>query len=183
MGLVPHGPVRAVAAIVAGVHLEKVLRYPGTPAAVAALLADPDFIAEVCAASGALEWHVDVTGHASGAFSVVSSRHLPAEHVPEPARRLLGRNLKVRESDRWAAPAVDGSREGSLDLELPGAPVRARATMTLRPDGAGGAVQVLHGEIHATVPLVGARVERTASGPLLEALDQLEELAAARLRD
>ncbi len=162
-------------------QLEKVLRYPAEPEAVAALLADPDFIAEVCAASGALEWHVDVTGTPETAFSVVSSRHLPAEEVPEPARRLLGRNLRVRETDSWAAPAADGSREGSLTLEIPGAPVKARATMTLRSDGEGGAVQVLHGELRATVPLIGARVERTASGPLLEALDQLEELAALRL--
>ncbi len=163
-------------------HLEKVLRYPAAPDDVAALLADPEFVAEVCAASGALEWQVDVTGAPEAAFSVVSSRHLPAEEIPEPARRLLGRNLRVRESDHWAAPAADRSREGSLTLEIPGAPVRARASMVLRSDGPRSAVQVLHGEIHATVPLLGARVERTASGPLLEALDQLEDLAGARLR-
>lgn len=176
-------------------HLEKVLRYAAGPDAVAALLADPDFVAEVCAASGAHEWTVDVTGDHHGAFTVVSSRHLPVDQLPEAARRLLGRTLRVRETDRWQAPDAAGVRSGTVELDIPGAPVRARATMTLGPeDGPGGAasggasvpggtcsVQVLTGEIHATVPLLGARVERVAQGPLLEALDQLEETARRHL--
>ena len=175
-------------------HLEKVLRYAAEPDAVAALLADPEFVAEVCAASGAHEWTVDVTGDHHGAFTVVSSRQLPVEQLPEAARHLLGRTLRVRETDRWRAPDAEGVRSGTVELDIPGAPVRARATMTLAEDDAaagprgaaatsGGAcsVQVLTGQIHATVPLLGARVERVAQGPLLEALDQLEETARRRL--
>lgn len=163
-------------------NLEKVLRYAAEPDAVAALLADPEFVAAVCAASGAHEWTVDVTGEHDGAFSVVSSRQLPVDELPEAARRLLGRTLRVRETDRWQAPDAAGVRAGTIELEIPGAPVRARATMTLGPE-AGGArsVQVVSGQIHATVPLLGARVERVAQGPLLEALDQLEETARQRL--
>ena len=173
-------------------HLEKVLRYAADPDAVAALLADPEFVAEVCAASGAHEWTVDVTGDHHGAFTVLSSRQLPVEQLPEAARHLLGRTLRVRETDRWQAPDAAGVRSGTVELDIPGAPVRARATMTLRSDdGADGggasapegarSVQVLTGEIHATVPLLGARVERVARGPLLEALDQLEETARHHL--
>lgn len=164
-------------------NLQKVLRYAAEPDAVAALLADPEFVAEVCAASGAHEWTVDVTGEHDGAFSVVSSRHLPVDELPEAARRLLGRTLRVRETDRWQAPDADGVRSGTIELDIPGAPVRARATMTLGAEGSGGAasVQVVSGQIHATVPLLGARVERVAQGPLLEALDQLEETARQRL--
>lgn len=162
-------------------NLEKVLRYAAEPDAVAALLADPDFVAEVCAASGAHEWTVDVTGEHDGAFSVVSSRHLPVDELPETARRLLGRTLRVRETDRWQAPDATGVRTGTIELDIPGAPVRARATMTLGPEGGGRSVQVVSGQIHATVPLLGARVERVAQGPLLEALDQLEETARQRL--
>lgn len=162
-------------------HLEKTLRHPAPPAAVAALLADRGFVEEVCAASGATSWEVAVEGGAAGAFTVTSSRTLPTDDLPEAARRFVGADIRLREVDRWEAPAPDGSRRGTLDLEVPGAPVVARASLLLRPE-ADGSAQVVTGEITASVPLVGGRIEKTAAGPLLAALDDLERIAARRLR-
>jgi hypothetical protein len=163
------------------VHLEKTLRHPAPPAAVAALLADRGFVEEVCAASGATTWEVAVEGDAAGAFTVTSSRTLPTDDLPDAARRFVGASIHLREVDRWEPPAPDGTRRGSLELEVPGSPVVARASLVLRPQGDGSAQQVT-GEITASVPLVGSRIEKMAAGPLLQALDDLEQIAGRRLR-
>ncbi len=163
-------------------HLQKSLSYPAPTGEVAALLADRSFVDEVCAAGGTVSHEVDVQGDASGAFTVTSTRVLPTDELPDVARRFVGATLSLRQVDRWDAPASDGSRSGTLELEVPGAPVSARAAMTLRSDGAGGSQQVVDGDLTASVPLVGGRIEKAAVSPLLLALDQMESLAHRRLR-
>lgn len=163
-------------------HLQKALRHPAPPAEVAALLADRSFVEEVCAASGARSWEVEVTGDAAGAFTVTSTRVLPTDELPDVARRFVGETLSLREVDRWDAPGPDGSRTGTLELTVPGAPVRASAALALRGAGSGGTAHSLDGELKASIPLVGARIEKAASVPLLMALDQLEALAGQRLQ-
>lgn len=163
-------------------HLEKVLRYPAPASDVARLLADRAFVEEVCAASDAISWEVEVQGVADGAFTVTSTRVLPSHELPDAARRIIGASIRVREVDRWEAPGPDGARTGTLVLEVAGAPVTARAAMALTPlEGGSRTEQVLDGDLSATVPLIGARIERAAAGPLLQALDQLEDLARQRL--
>lgn len=163
-------------------HLEKSLSYPAPAGEVAALLADRSFVDEVCAAGGAVSHDVTVDGDPAGAFVVTSTRVLPTDELPDVARRFVGATLTLRQVDSWDAPAPDGSRSGTLALEVPGAPVAARAAMSLRPDGASGTHQVVDGDLTASVPLVGGRIEKAAVGPLLLALDQMESLAHRRLR-
>jgi hypothetical protein len=147
---------------------------------VAGLLADRDFVADVCAASAATAWDVEVSGGPEGAFTVTTVRTLPTDELPDTFRRLLGGSLQVRQVDSWQAPAGDGSRSGSTELAVVGKPVRATATMALRPGGS-GCEQVVTGELSAKVPLVGGRVERAAEPALVAALREQEQLAAARL--
>ena len=163
-------------------RLQKSLSYPAPAGEVAALLADRSFVDEVCAASGAVSHEVDVSGDPAGAFAVTSTRVLPTDELPDVARRFVGATLSLRQVDRWDAPGPDGSRSGTLALEVPGAPVTARAAMTLRPDDAGGSQQVVDGELTASVPLVGRRIEKAAVTPLMMALEQMEQLARRRLR-
>lgn len=163
-------------------HLEKVLRYPAPPAAVAALLADAAFVADVCEASGAETWDAEVEGDASGEFTVTSARTLPSTELPDSARRLIGQHVRVREVDHWEAPAADGSRRGTLTLQVLGAPVTGSAEQHLVPEPDGTTRHTLVGELRANVPLLGSRIEKAASGPLMAALEELEEIAGARLR-
>jgi hypothetical protein len=162
------------------VHLEAHLGYPAGPDAVAALLADRSFVTEVCAASSADAWDVEVSGTAQGAFTVTTERTLPTTGVPDAFRRFVGDSLRVRQVDTWEAAAADGTRSGTIRLEVVGAPVSARATTSLRAGGSGTEQQV-SGELKAAVPLLGGRVERAAEPALVRALRDQERLAARHL--
>ncbi len=164
-----------------GVRLDVHLHYPGSPSAVAALLADRVVVEELCAASDALEWTVSVDGEAplgSGAFTVTVERSLPTHDLPDIARRFVGPALHLKQVDAWGPPAADGSRTGTTVLQVPGAPVTAKATTALRAVAGGRTEHVVTGELKASVPLVGGKVERAAEVPLVQALrDQERELS------
>ncbi len=164
-------------------RLDVVLRYPGTPEAVAALLADRSVVEELCAASDALEWDVRVEGAeplGSSAFTVTVDRSLPTHELPDIARRFVGPALRLHQVDTWGPPAADGSRTGTTVLQVPGAPVTATATTALRVVR-GGTEHSVTGELKASVPLVGARVERAAEEPIVRALRDQERELSARL--
>jgi len=162
------------------VHLEQTLRYPAGPQAVAALLADRQFVEDLCAAGEAQAWEVEVTGSAAGAFTVTTSRTLPTSSLPDAVRRFLGASLQVRQVDSWAAPGPRGERSGTTVLEIVGVPVTASADLVLEADR-DGARQRVTGELRAAVPLVGARVERAAEPVVVAAMREQEHLAAQRL--
>ncbi|SDQ08686.1 DUF2505 domain-containing protein [Quadrisphaera sp. DSM 44207] len=162
-------------------HLEAVLRYPASPAAVAALLADRSFVEDLCRSGAATAWRVDVSGSAGAAFTVATERTVPTAQLPDAARRLLGEHLVIEQVDSWQAPDAAGRRTGSTRLAVRGAPVTAAAALALAPDGAGSREEV-RGEVRASVPLLGGRVERAAEPVLLAALREQEQLAARRLR-
>lgn len=161
-------------------RLDVVLSYPGSPEAVAALLSDRAVVEAVIATSDALEWDVRVEGAeplGSGAFTVTVERSLPTDELPDIARRFVGPALRLHQVDSWGPPAADGSRTGTTVLRVPGAPVTASATTALRAVR-GGTEHSVSGDLKASVPLVGARVERAAEEPLVRALrDQERELS------
>lgn len=161
-------------------HLDALLGYTAGPDAVAALLADRTFVEEVCAASSARAWEVDVSGSADGPFTVTTERTLPTDGIPEAFRRFIGETLRVRQVDRWEAPAADGTRSGTIHLEVVGSPVSATAATSLRAGGS-GTEQPVSGELKASVPLIGGRVERAAEPALVAALRDQERLAARHL--
>ncbi|MBC3762826.1 DUF2505 domain-containing protein [Quadrisphaera oryzae] len=166
-------------------RLDVLLRYPGDPRRVAQLLSDPAVLDRLLTASDALSHEVDVTGGPEGRFVVVVERVLPTDELPDVARRFVGASMRLRQVDTWEVPEADGSRSGTTELEVPGAPVRARATTALRPVRTGvvpgRGVHTEHsvsGTLTASVPLLGGKIERAAEEPLVRALrDQEREIA------
>jgi hypothetical protein len=163
------------------VHLETVLRYPAPPEAVAALLADRAFVEALCEAGEATSWRVELDGSPAAGFTVTSERTLPTAELPDAVRRFLGEQLVVHQVDTWQAPDPDGVRRGTTVVRVQGAPVTATADLALRPEGSGRTRQDVAGEVRASVPLLGARVEGAAAPVLLAALEDQERLAASRL--
>lgn len=151
------------------------ITYPATADAVFSLLTDREFLADVCRATGALSQTVDVEKTGSG-VTVTTRRDLPTDDIPDFVKRFVGPVLTVVRVDRWEAPGPDGSRHGTLNLEIAGAPVRLTGTLGLRPDGA-GAVQDVDCDLKASVPLVGGKVEKAAE-PAIRAGLRAEERVA-----
>jgi len=151
------------------VRVDSQIRYEAGPAAVAAMLADPAFVERKCDAMGALERSAEVSGNSAGPFTATSSRTMPTDDFPDVARKMVGETVKIRQVDTWEAPGADGSRQGTVTVEIAGAPLKVTGRMTLRPDGA-GTVQTVDGELKASMPIIGGKLEKAAHPAIMAAI-------------
>ncbi len=157
-------------------------RFAAPLADVVAMMGDEGFAAIRARASGAQDCDVLVDHDEDGSFTVVMRRTVPANAIPAEFRSFVGSSIAVRYTEVWSAPELSGERadrgdrEGTFALEIPGTPGHARGAVVLRPDGDGTAFG-LAGDVQASVPLVGAMVERTIASAIENALPA--ELAAA----
>jgi uncharacterized protein YndB with AHSA1/START domain len=149
------------------------IRYDADPATVFAMLTDPDFQERKCAATGALDHDVEIEEYDDGGAAIRTSRTMPTDQVPDFVRTFVGQTLTVVQVDDWQPPAADGSRDGTLVVEIKGSPVSLTGALTLRADGA-GTVEVIDGDVKAKVPLVGGRIEK-AIEPALKAAIKVEQ--------
>ncbi len=141
------------------------IHYAADPDAVFAMLSDPDFQDRKCRATGAVEHTVEVLPDDEGGVTITTTRSLPTDQLPDFLRGLTGGTLTVVQTETWDPPDGDGGREGTIEVEISGAPVRMIGTLSLVPDGAGADVQTVEtidGDLKAKVPLIGGRIERAA---------------------
>ena len=153
--------------------------YAATTEQVFAMLTDDTFVQQVCEATGALRQEVTITPAAGGA-TVTTRRDLATDEIPDFVKRFVGSTLTVLRVDRWGGAAADGSREGSLSVEIVGAPVRMTGTLRLSPTDA-GSIEDVDGDLRASVPLIGSKVERAAEPAIRSALGKEEQLGRAWL--
>jgi Protein of unknown function (DUF2505) len=158
------------------VRLTDEIRYDADQAAVFQMITDADFQERKCAATGALDSEVEIERYSDGGATIRTQRTMPSHHVPDFARAFVGSTLLVVQVDDWAAPDPAGAREGTVVVEIKGAPVRFAGSLALGPGGPGGArtVEAIDGDIKASVPLIGGRMER-ALEPALKAAIRVEE--------
>ena len=154
-------------------RLSAEIRYDADPAAVFTMLTDPDFQERKCAATGALDHEVEIEEYDDGSAAIRTTRTMPTDQVPDFVRTFVGQTLTVVQVDDWQTAAADGSREGTVVVEIKSAPVRLAGSMTLRPDG-GGTRQTIDGDLKASVPLVGGRIEKAVE-PALQAALRVEQ--------
>jgi hypothetical protein len=161
------------------VHVRVELRFAAPAPAVAEMLADVGYARARVEASGAHVEQADVTGSPAGAFTVTTRRSLPTDQIPAQARSFVGSTLEVRQVEAWEAPARDdGTRHGTVVVEISGAPVRLTGTVTLAPDGSGGSRVTYDGELKASVPLFGSAIEQAAVGAVRSALEAEQDAGA-----
>lgn len=155
-------------------HLSAEINYAGAaPAAVFAMLTDSTFQERKCAATGSLAYEVDVLTHADGSASITTHRTMPGDEVPEFVRRFVGGTVRVVERCDWQVEDGDGSRRGNIVVEITGVPVLLTAALSLRPFG-DGTVYEVDGELKASVPLIGGRIEKSAE-PAIRSAIRVEE--------
>ncbi|MEJ5946170.1 DUF2505 domain-containing protein [Pseudokineococcus basanitobsidens] len=159
------------------------ISYPAGAAAVGRMLAETSFVDARDAATHPVSHRSEVEGSADGAFTVRSTRTMPTDDVPSAARRFVGETLELRQTDTWSAPAADGARDGTMTIEVGGAPVVLRAELRLRPDGEGACTETMDGDLRASVPLVGGALERAAEPAVRAAIRSEERVGRAWLAD
>ena len=150
-------------------RLSAEIRYDATPEAVFAMLLDPGFHERVCLANGSLTHDVRIERHDGGAATITTTRTLPTESVPDFVRGLVGSTLQVTQVDHWEAAGPDGARQGRITVGIEGLPVRLAGTLRLAATSP-VTVQTIDGDLRASVPLLGGRVERAVEPAIRSAI-------------
>jgi hypothetical protein len=148
--------------------ISEMLEYDAAPDAVFEMLSDPAYQARKCVEAGAVRHSVSVTPHGGGVH-IVTTRELPTHDLPDFAKSLVGPRLQTTETWSWRAPAADGERRGELLVEVAGAPVSMRAIVLLLPSAHSSSLTVV-GELKASLPLVGGKIEKAAAPAVVNAL-------------
>ncbi len=160
-------------------HLSAKASFDASPERVAAMFADPGFVEAKVRASGAVTQTADVVGTAEGPFTVTTRRQMPTTDVPAQFRALVGGTLEVREVQAWQAPSADlAARQGTIVVEVTGAPVRLTGTIRMTATAASTTSLVLEGDLKASVPFFGSAIEQAIAEAMQGAI-RAEERAGA----
>lgn len=161
--------------------ISALIDYVATPHEVFAMLANEDFQNRKCVATGAHRHTVSVTAQGERTI-LVSRRDLPSEHFPHFVRSMVGDTLNVTETQDWGPSEDDGTRHGTLTVEIAGAPVHLHGTLSLTPEGP-GTVEIIEADLKASIPFLGGRVEEAAAPAIQSAIRVEGETGAVWLAE
>lgn len=140
------------------------LRYDGaTPEQIYAMLSDPAFRDAVCEFQRYPRREVTITSTASG-MDVKVDQHRPAHEVPSFARKFVGDEINIVQSESWSS-----STRASLHVTIPGKPGDMLGTVTLNAVD-GGTTEVVEVDVKASIPLIGGKIEGLIGDMLGKAL-------------
>lgn len=149
--------------------LTKSAEYHASPEEVFAVLSDPGFASAKCAATAAIKHEAAVAS--KGERTVITTeRVLPSHGLPDFAKSFVGETITVHEVQDWGPAAGDGTREGTVAMEVAGVPLTMHGTLRLEPGGP-GTLEHIEAELKAKVPLIGGKLEKAAASPIQEAID------------
>jgi Protein of unknown function (DUF2505) len=152
------------------------ISYPNaTPDQAFALSTDRQYRAEVCQATHALDYGIDISQRDDGTVTVIVRRTMPAE-VPDFAKRFLGETVDVIQTENWAAADASGQRRGQLTLKIKDQPAGMTGTVALDKLGDGARVSI-RGTVKVSIPFVGKKMEPEIAKGILAAIDKEQEVA------
>ncbi|MFA7324843.1 MAG: DUF2505 domain-containing protein [Candidatus Nanopelagicales bacterium] len=141
-----------------GTRLRFVQIYAAGPSAVRAMVTDAEYITARAHVTGALEVTQSTTTSADGVTVLEITRILPSE-MPSFAVAIVGQTLTVTEHQEWQPLDADRCTcEFHVGFS---APLTFTGTASMTFDGSQTAV-LTEGEFKASIPLLGAKVERLA---------------------
>jgi hypothetical protein len=163
------------------VRFDADIRYEAEPQRAFEMLQDPAFLEKVCLDNGAVEHSVSVVPQGDGGVVITTTRVLPTKDVPPVVKGFVGETLTVTEVDTWGPAAPDGSRAGTVTLDIAGAPVKLTGDLAFSSPGDGTSLERLSGTLKAAIPLFGGQVEKAAEPALRAAIRVKQRTAAAWL--
>ncbi len=158
---------------------ESTVRYPGDLAATTALLLDPGYLEFRLHKLGieAVEQSVETR---DGAPRISVKASVPSSMVPASYRRFVPPNLRIHLIELWQPEAGDRSPTGTMTVEVEGLPARASASFRLDAT-ADGTERVYSGDVTASIPLVGRKLESAAVSALDRVVRAEQEAASEYL--
>jgi Protein of unknown function (DUF2505) len=158
-----------------GMELKLSASYDATPEEVFAIVTDATFREQACEKTKALSYDVQVTE--SGGDTIVRvSRVMPADDVPDIARKFVGQTLTLVQTETWHAAAADGSRRADVVGEISNTPVILKGAASINGSGA-QAVQAIDLDVKVAVPLIGKKMEPFVVDAIRSGLQKEHDLA------
>ncbi|RNL63074.1 DUF2505 domain-containing protein [Nocardioides marmoriginsengisoli] len=128
------------------------LSYDAAPAAVFAMLTDPEFWDKVAVATGAISSTATVEDD-GGATKVVVDQEQAVVGVPGFAKKFVGDSTRAITTQVWSGTTA------AFSVDTPGKPTSINGTATITEQG-GGSVLTYDLEVKASVPLIGGKLEK-----------------------
>lgn len=160
-------------------RIDQIQHYPADPVTVFTMLSDEEYIVHKCLEAQAKDATAEVTQNGDG-YTIHNSRVLPAK-IPGFAKKFVGEQIPLDETQHWAPAAGDGSRDATFKVDFHGQPLGFEGTIELRPDGQETVVTTV-GSIKCTVPLLGGKIEHLALDWIDKYLDKEERVGVAWLQ-
>jgi hypothetical protein len=147
---------------------------------VTATFVDEDFLRHTSEYVGGTLESFAIEGDIAGAFTTTTVRTLPTTRLPEIARKFVGEKLTVTQTEKWEAPAADGSRVTNIALKISGAPLDVSAIQRLVAEDGSTRVE-LEGNVTSSVPFLGGKIAEAAEPMVGKALNIQSQRAQAWL--
>lgn len=140
------------------------LVYPGsTVAQISALVVDREFRGAVADYQRTLRNSVAVTEQGSSTKVVVELVH-GTERVPSFARKFVGDEIPIEQTERWKDGRAD------IDVVIPGKPGQMTGTARIEQRG-DDVVETVDLTVKVGIPLVGGKIEDLIAGLLVKAFN------------
>lgn len=136
-------------------------KYSAPADKVYALLTDPKWLEARCLALGELSASVKVKKAAGGGVVVTMKRRVERD-LPALIAKVLPAESDLVLEEKWSAEE-DGTRTGTMTLDIVGQPVTMSAEFELAPAGKGSVYRITH-RCRSSIPLVGGTVAKFAQG-------------------
>lgn len=150
-------------------------QFPASPSEVWVMLSDEEYVHTKGMQSGSLEVNQEVT--VSEDTTVIISRRLLPAKLPGFAKKFVGEELILNETQTWGPAKPDGSRDANFVVDFGGQPMAYSGQMALRPNADGTEV-ITMGRVSASVPFVGGKIEKVAVEWTEKYLRKEEKVAA-----
>lgn len=144
-------------------------------ARVSAMLEDAEFARVRAEAMGSAVLDVDVDRRSSGALVVCLKASVPASSIPAEFRSFVGKDLAITYTEAWE-PATETDRVGTFAVDVAGTPGHVSGAIGITQI-AEGTELLATGDVVASVPFVGAMIEKAVAGAVEKAM--AAEMAAA----
>ncbi len=162
-------------------RISESFEYPAPPAEVAAMVSDPAFQAMKCEASHPLS-HTESVTQEGDRTRIMTRRVTPTDDFPDFVRSMIGPTIAVVETYVWEAPSADGSRTGTVTVDIGDGnlPVGMTGRISLAPHGTGSVIR-LEGELKARMMLIGGKIEKAAEPAVRDAIEKERQTGMAWL--
>ncbi len=142
------------------------------------LISSEEFRTEAAEDAGAGD--LDVNVEESGGTVTVTIVRTQAAEMPDFVKKLTGDTVKVKQTEKWSAPAADGSRTADVKVSIIGQPAEMLGTAVLKADGGGTTFEV-NGDVKVSIPFIGKKIEPEVAKAIRASLQGEVELGKTRL--